>query len=99
MAETTSLALCGCDNPDHAKSRMSVDEAIVHAHGLVQASRSFELVDLVSACNRILSRDLYAPAQMPFFNNFFLWYFPNFIWCRTYGRRHLPDPVRYSRDH
>ncbi len=67
MAETAGLALCRCD--DHAKSLMSVDEAVARAHALVQPPRGFELVDLDSAGNRILNKDLRAPAPMPFFNN------------------------------
>jgi molybdopterin molybdotransferase len=69
MADLAGLAACGCDDPVQVKSRMSVQEAILLAHALVQKPRGFELVDLNSAGNRILSKDLHAPAPMPFFNN------------------------------
>ncbi len=69
MADTAGLAACGCDDPVHVKSRMSVHEAVSRAHALVQKPGAFELIDLNSAGNRIVSRDLHAPSPMPFFNN------------------------------
>jgi molybdopterin molybdotransferase len=69
MADIAQPAMCGCDEPDQAKSRMSVDEAVMRAHALVQAPRTFELVDLDNAGNRTLSKDLHAPAPMPLFDN------------------------------
>lgn len=69
MVDLAGLAECGCDDPVQAKSRMSVHEAVLRAHALAQKPRGFELVDLNSAGNRTLSKDLHAPAPMPFFNN------------------------------
>ncbi len=69
MAETAGLANCGCDDSVQVKSRMSVHEAVSRAHALVRKPTGFELTDLGSAGNRTVSRDLHAPAPMPFFNN------------------------------
>ncbi len=69
MAEIAGLAACGCDDPVHVKSRMSVYEAVSRAHALVRKPGAFELIDLNSAGNRTVSRDLHAPSPMPFFNN------------------------------
>lgn len=69
MADIAGRAECGCDDPAQANSRMSVHEAISKAHALAQKPGEFDLIGLASAGNRTLSKDLHAPAPMPFFNN------------------------------
>ncbi|WP_108881469.1 molybdopterin-binding protein [Anderseniella sp. Alg231-50] len=69
MADTAGLAACGCDDPVQVKPRMSVHDAVCRAHALVTKPAEFELIELGGAGNRTLSKDLHAPAPMPFFNN------------------------------
>ncbi|MEO1158843.1 MAG: molybdopterin molybdotransferase MoeA, partial [Pseudomonadota bacterium] len=69
MADTAGLAACGCDGPVQVKSQMLVHDAVCRAHALVKKPAEFELIELSSAGNRTLSKDLRAPAPMPFFNN------------------------------
>ncbi len=69
MANIAGLAACGCDDPVQVKSRLSVHDAVLRAHALAQHPAGFELIGLGSAGNRTLSKDLHAPAPMPFFSN------------------------------
>ncbi|MEO9875596.1 MAG: gephyrin-like molybdotransferase Glp [Anderseniella sp.] len=69
MADFAGLAVCGCDDPVQVKSRMSVHDAVCRAHALVRKPVEFDLIELSCAGNRTLSKDLHAPAPMPFFNN------------------------------